>query len=319
MPEIDELWDFLNTDEDAGVDPSLVEFEGFASGFIAPWRAAVMHALGDENDYAVEELGYTLRRKAGSWGWFYYFDDRQVAVAAKQQLGKEFDPNAEWCYWCTTADVLNFASEETRAKFGDDLFYSGRATGIGSRKYGPELHQVMLPAAVAAVATARGIDNPGFDLSPLHDLDGDSDEDECHRLVGGGDVKLDDAVLWQQRAELWAALSEPDPRKSQMIGGGKHATGSKAPRRGQRQHRQSPVPAGPGGPVPEPGSRAGGGRRPGRGRRDDRRRRSASYTDRMGSFAWRLQGDGPGSEGSGRQLACFQEGRWRRSVRLHLR
>jgi hypothetical protein len=232
VPDIDELYEFLNTDEDEAVDPELLEFEGFTSGFIAPWKASVLYTLGNEQDYEVAELGYEFKRKAGSWGWFYYFGKHEVAIAAKEVMGNEFPPNAEWCFRCVTADVLNFASDETRAKFGDDLFYSGRAIGIGSRKYGPELHQVMLPAAVATIATASGIENPGFDLSLLHDLNGDSSEDECQRLVGGGDVKLDAddpeerPILWQQRVELWAALGEPNPKKSQMIGGGKLATES---------------------------------------------------------------------------------------------
>lgn len=241
-PELDELFDFLNQkDAEPTVDPSLVEFDGFGpSGFIAPWRSAVMYQHRVEAEFSVEEAGYAHRVAMGNSGWYsYYYDTAEQATVAKDILGREYGAEAHWCFKTVTADVLNFTSDEARNKFPADLFYSWRTAGIGARKH-IEFHYLMLPAAVHAVAVARGYDVPDFDVSPLFDLEtdyglgwNDMDDDEkasilaqCVPLVGGKGVDVADSHFWKQRVELWQSLGEEDPKVSQLPGDGKLATTS---------------------------------------------------------------------------------------------
>jgi hypothetical protein len=231
----DELYDFLQSDEEVTVDPSLVEGGEFSpSGFIAPWRSRLLYRHGCEQDFSVEEAGWTIRQKMGDWGWGYYFDTPEKAAAAKEIMGRDYNAQSFWCFETVTADIINFASEEARANWGSDVFWDWQTAGVRARKH-VEFHHLILPAIVAAYATAKGFDVPAFDISPLLDLEtdhelgwDDMDRDEqdaiyhqCLPLVGGkhgsDEVKKDDAFFWKQRAELWKALGEDNPEACQLI------------------------------------------------------------------------------------------------------
>jgi len=179
------------------------------SGFIAPWKAAVMSSFLVEGE-GPAEADWT--RPLGDSGWTacYFFDPKKAEAIYRGP----YRPSRVWLWRTETSKVLNFYNPETALRFGTHISAEARVTALRSR-YRHELHMISLPAAVAAVATAAGYDHPGFDLSCLMDPDTIFSDELYTELCGGEEGDLEGAKLWRQRAELWAALGEPDPRRYQ--------------------------------------------------------------------------------------------------------
>lgn len=194
------------------------------SGFVSPWSAAVLYKFWSEieldNELLDPALGAGSKRQTTN-GFQYYFVDRELADTASKEV-TEYGAQSVWHYETASQDVMNFASEDAREKFGASIGYDLRIATLGSKKYRHELHMLALPAAVNAMAKllgyADGEDYPGFDLSELTDQNTVFSDEFQFKMIGNPDASAGDedfyteSVLWQRRAKLWAYLGEDNPK-----------------------------------------------------------------------------------------------------------
>lgn len=263
------MLDFL-LPEDQEVEPLHIPTEGFATtGFVAQWMGRVLYSImldlevpqgTDSAQFGANYMAYlndTLEEKIpepiasqrlGESGWtkHWYAKDanaREAANMLKLHEGLDRRPGVAtvWRFEAQSSSCLNL-SPAAQDAFGDVLGWESQISTLRSVYRRHEYHFVSLPAAVAAVATAMGFDNPGFDLSELTEADIIYTPDFQARMIGtepqeqeGGKYKHINvkggfwgAVLPQQRDVLWKALGEDNPKAFRRIGSGtKYDTSSK--------------------------------------------------------------------------------------------
>ena len=174
-----------------------------------------------------------IRTQINEW-FHYYYADYDLANEAYEILvpDSDFSPNPAWAFFARTADIL--IQEERRENFMEafgELIVKHvvvKRLQSGSEKFpAKNRHQyqlISLPAAVAAQADAFGMTNPGFDVEILTLPEGEDEgeiafTDELFvELCGEVEGDYRESTLWKQRVALWAALGEPDGRKSAMMG-----------------------------------------------------------------------------------------------------
>jgi len=210
---------FLNKEEQA-VLPSGGDF--VPSGLVGPWLAKVVYKIATQEDIPDDLAPDAVRTKSSGWKDCYY-NEYEQAKSALEAINSDFNPSTVWHFEIETASVMNFSNEEVREKFGATIGYDITVATLRSKKYRHEFHMIALPAAVAAYADSLGYENPGFDLSELTSQDTVFNDTTQYRLVGNGEAKAGDddhytnSILWDQRAKLWEALGEDDPRNYQLL------------------------------------------------------------------------------------------------------
>ena len=211
--------DFLRTDEQIEIPVGI----GFTpTGFIAQWVANVYYSFWAEQDFPKEEYNWEKRRQTNAGNYWYYFNDRARAIAAYEETGGSYNPSTTWEWAAKSDSVLNFRGDDISETFGPFISRETAIRTLQSGKARHELHMISLPAAVAAMATAYGYDNPGF---PLDELLKPIDEilwtdDFARDMIGNSDVGYADSILWKRRVALWKALGESDARMWQPVGAG---------------------------------------------------------------------------------------------------
>jgi len=182
-----------------------------SSGFVGPWRASTeLWMLMSQGDYNKGELPYQFRNLVGGW-YSYYFVTTEAAELGAEFLGSRYAASRHWVFQVPTADVINFASEEGKAKWGSQIILPCRVTGLKSRKYRHEMHFVTLPSVVASVATLLGYSNPGFDIAPLMNLEDELPDEKQTKLIGNDKDGYEGSLMFEQREALWLALGEKNP------------------------------------------------------------------------------------------------------------
>ena len=201
------------------------------------------------NDALEEKIPEPIAsQKLGESGWTKHWydkdtDAREAANLLKKHEGLDRRPGVStvWRFETKSETCLNLSAAAQDA-FGDVLAWESRISTLGSIYRRHEFHMISLPAAIAAAATAMGFDNPGFDLSELTEADivytpafqvqmigtepQEQDGDKYKYINAKGGYA--NAVLWQRRAALWAALGEENPKAFRMTGSGtKYDTTSK--------------------------------------------------------------------------------------------
>jgi hypothetical protein len=250
--------DFLTPEGQA--TPIHIPTEGFATtGFVAQWMGKVLYSfmledkdiayinsLLTEDEEKVPEPA--AQQKLGDSGWikYWYLKDteaREAANLVKKHEGLDRRPGIStvWRFEAKSETCLNLSAAAQDA-FGDVLGWESQISTLGSVYRRHEFHFISLPAAIAAAASAMGFDNPGFDLSELTEADVVYTPAFQVKMIGAEPQEQDsgkykhvnakggysDSLLWQRRADLWAALGEEDPKKFRRIGSGtKHDTSSK--------------------------------------------------------------------------------------------
>lgn len=254
------MLDFLQPD-DQEVEPLHIPTEGFATtGFVAQWMGKVLYSVMVEG-VEIEMLNRQLKsdgeellpepiahRKLGESGWTKYWwmkdgDAREAANLLKLHEGLDRRPGVStvWRFEAKSSSCLNL-SPAAQDAFGDVLGWESQISTLGSIYRRHEYHMISLPAAIAAAATAMGFDNPDFDLSELTEADVVYTADFQAKMIGtepqeqeSGKYKhvntkggYANALLWQRRAVLWAALGEGNPKAFRRMGSGtKYDTSSK--------------------------------------------------------------------------------------------
>lgn len=242
----------FNINVDADQEVALPVGESFPrTGFIGQWKASPgwevgwasvnLHQaqedkaadLGGAIDDYLPKLACTnglpyndvMVSRAGDM-FNYFYLDQGVAQVACEMLDRE-EPR-DWAWrpqqvWRFSAPVATLqVADSAREKFSDPLSFSVSMMTLRSKKRRHEFHMLALPAFVAAYAAVRGLETPGFDLSALlvpEDKLIINDETQL-AYIGNGDVGYNDALLWKQRAALWAALGEEDPERNHTITAG---------------------------------------------------------------------------------------------------
>lgn len=209
--------------------------EGGAFSHIAPVTMRMLACVSVENAHYLSvdidaQAGQpnpqgTLFTSAMGENWTkFYFTSKEVAkkfcaILPKRTTkdgSREYPHNAQmiWhmMYWA--ADVLNvedIPGLATRHEKSDGVIVGDRVQvksydkrAVSNRH---QFHLMALPSAVSAVARFQGYDVPQFDLSELTSSQPYS-ESEYERLCHGEDWR--ESILYTQRAELWAALGEPN-------------------------------------------------------------------------------------------------------------
>ena len=242
--------DFIKVDK--STPPSMpVGGDFLPTGLIVNAALAVRYSFmskevldfGKKFDYATRDLGTSEWKR-------YYFKDEAQATEASQLAGQQFGPTQYVVMQASTDSILNIA-DEYRGRFGDTLTYEIRITTLKSKKYRHEYHLLFLPSLVAAAAKALGT-NISFGVDELNQAAArvreltDSDKppttmvngreieispdeavfnDAFHwRMIGNPDAKENDddgflnSVLWKERARVWTALGEDDPKVYLPIG-----------------------------------------------------------------------------------------------------
>jgi hypothetical protein len=193
-----------------------VEQEFPSTGFIGKVSAAMLWRLSTGLDLQGPEFRDDVpapyareQRRDGTYD--YYYVDQTAAAAAAKMDDEAFTPQMVWMYSMPVASVLNVDTSKFTAQ---TINRSCRVTTLRS-KYRHEFHMIALPAIVAAAARVNGYDVPVIDFGPLAVNNAIISDAVSENLIGTG-KEYADSVLWQQRAALWAALGEPDPRKYLM-------------------------------------------------------------------------------------------------------
>lgn len=198
------------------------------TGFIGPWIGAVMMCILTRFDISEmkerDVTTYDMMRQAGSEWYRYYWHDYDAATEASETLKEEYPPRKVWVFDVETKNILNFAKEETAAKFRDRLTFDHCSiASLRSRNYRHELHMIALPAFVRAYAAMmwNDIDVPDFDeileLTNQNTLITDTYQDE---MIGDSPDEYEKSRLWQYRVRLWNALGEENARAYKPIGSG---------------------------------------------------------------------------------------------------
>jgi hypothetical protein len=192
--------------------------------------------------------GLLFKSAMGQWGHSFFLDTEDNALAFCKALPKR--PMGErmarhqydlvWYLAYPAADVINVEDPDdlaSRWERTDGVITSDRCVvkGYRSAKSRHLFHMIALPSFVSAAARMLGHDVPEFDLSELRTNNLFTDA-EFAALCGSPDAgkaghedepSWDNSVLFNRRAEVWAALGESNP-KVQHTGrtGGKYATAS---------------------------------------------------------------------------------------------
>lgn len=189
------------------------------TGMIAPWKAGLQYVYGSKTQFAQESIGCDSVRESGIWFW-YSWHSEAAALAAKKPMGQRWGPQQKWVWETGRDDILNM-SEEGKEKWDANVSYSCNVAGQAS-KYGSEFNLLVLPLAVATVATMYGLDNPGFDVSEVLPILRQKEEEtnfaHLELLIGGGKILMTDSILYNQRCELWRALGETNMEATRPIG-----------------------------------------------------------------------------------------------------
>lgn len=212
----------------------------FAAGsFIGKFNALFGYwFMSTEDDVLRREGGEEvpppdIRTQVNEWFHYYYRDYDKANEAYDVLIGEsDFSPNPAWAFFARTTDILiqEDRRENFMEAFGEMVVQHVLVKRLqkGSEKYpAKNRHQyqlISLPAAVAAQANMFGMASPGFNVEVLTLPEGDDEgqitfTDELFtELCGETEGDYQESSLWKQRVALWAALGEPDGRKSAMVG-----------------------------------------------------------------------------------------------------
>ena len=193
------------------------EFQG--GGFVGPLMSAHLYRVnieGEEQPIA----GVVSTESMGTWGFAYYFDNRDIANAAAKERGL-YNASAVHRIEMVTRNMI--CTEEMRAKllgqgesrgFGEVISGEVQVRTVTSKKYRHEWQLIGFPSLVSAVARVLDYDVEPFDVSELRNQDTVYTDELFAKLFGSPDAKKGDedyyteSTYWKQRAALWASLGE---------------------------------------------------------------------------------------------------------------
>ncbi len=194
-----------------------------ASGFISAWKGEIGYAFWTETDLAAlvaagdapkPDHGRVMGR-----GFKYFYRSKEANVTASEICGQKYPGKQTWLFLSDRDKVLNIGDEEIIARFSDPIWMDLEISTLRSGKDRHQFHMIALPAWVAAIAKLLGFDNPGFSLHELLTQDVIYTDEFQEQMIGHPDKNnWSESLLWKRRAELWAALGEPDAAKFQPIG-----------------------------------------------------------------------------------------------------
>lgn len=193
-----------------------MEGEGFPSfGFIGPIKSRMLWNFYSTFDLSAPEYRddippYFHREQTGN-GYQYFYLEREPGDLAAQVDPDAYRPRRVWYFQMPVREVINVDTSNFQSSH---IARSCQVTTLQS-KYRHELHMITLPAIVAAIAKDNGYDVPEYDLSELLVRNAVITDTMTQELIGTppGYQDYEESTLWKRRAELWAALGEPDPKK----------------------------------------------------------------------------------------------------------
>lgn len=191
-----------------------VEMEFPSTGFIGQVSAKVLYQVQTMLDLQGpefrDEAPQAYAREQRSDGMYiYYYVDRSAAEVAAQIDDEAFAPQLVWYFSMPISSVLNV---DTSKFTSQAINRSLPVTTLRAKKNRHAFHMIALPAIVAAAAKVNGYDVPAVDFGPLAINNPIIPDEVSVELIGNGD-NYTESKLWRQRAEIWAALGEPEPRK----------------------------------------------------------------------------------------------------------
>lgn len=203
-----------------------VESEFPSTGFIGQLSAKMLYQyvtaldlLGPEFRDDVPTPYFREQRKDGRY--VYYFEGRDQADSAAKMDPEAFAPLLVWYFSMPVSSVINV---DVTNFTSPNISRSCRVTSLRS-KHRHEFHMITLPAIVAATAKMAGYKVPELDWG-VCGIRGSIISDEMSFDIIGDKSNYEESILWKQRAELWKALGEDDPKK--YLVGVKDARGNPA-------------------------------------------------------------------------------------------
>lgn len=202
-----------------------VSFDFAPFGTFGKWFSVDLYRVGTYSE-AVKELDPKPALVNVTQGKGYieaFYRTLAEAQAATKALGEGFVN-----HWIRVQSEKKFSYALPQPeKWADPLVFNVKdvtTTRAGKRHV---YNMVYLPSLVHAAAPLFGYEVP--EMTAFNELlaaDTIFDDELEYAMIGHPDANVDDdnhwtkSKLWQQRANLWRALGEPDPRKAYLAGSG---------------------------------------------------------------------------------------------------
>lgn len=249
MPTLEEYRKQAVTLESLGIGTATEEdlvtapLEGLdfgAGSWIANWSIGRYYYFQTDEDYLIYNRDAAaedrvpapdlLHKPKDTFHLFYR--DRDVAKRVNTALNGDdaYPPRYMWVFTAPTVSIKNAVDiQKIASTFSDTLCFWVRIEALekghtrnqfGNRSSRHEYNFISLPSAVAAIAAASGYTVPEYDLSPLTapGAEDNFDDEFFAKYMGPSDGDYAGTFYDTQRAKLWKALGEDDPRKTSMIG-----------------------------------------------------------------------------------------------------